>query len=127
MLRKCAEYDYLTACIYKEGAMPFNQNFYGSVGTITTIETVNGGLTINGSRVLTEQSDGKDLSRQLDDLRGAIAGLPGVHEAAKDRALANIDAAKKEALSPKPSGGEIKKQLDGAGAALQSATTTAQN
>jgi len=104
--------------------MPFTQNFYGSIGTQANIENLNGTLTINGTQVLTANSDAKDLARQLKNLVAAVEGLSGADAETKTKAAAEITAAEQEAQSDKPRGDTIKDHLDKASGTLKSAAET---
>jgi hypothetical protein len=101
--------------------MPFTQNFYGSIGAVTNIETLNGALTINGNQVLTANSSAQDLAKQLKDLVTAVQGLPGVDANTKAKVSADIQAAEKEASAESPKGSTIKGHLDKASDTLKSA------
>lgn len=105
--------------------MAFTQNFYGSIGTVVNVETLNGGVAINGQQILTASSTQSDLVAQLEQIRRAIGDTSDLNKASKSTAVARIDAAMREAKAERPKGHQIKAELDGATEALQSATNAA--
>jgi hypothetical protein len=102
--------------------MPFTQNFYSSIGSVTNVETVGGNLTIGGHTVLTSESDGKALAAELAKAKVAVSGLADIKPSAKEEVLREIDAASQKATSDKPEGHAIATHLDSAAEVLTSAT-----
>jgi hypothetical protein len=107
--------------------MPFTQNFYGFVGSVANVETVNGNFIVNGRELLTPRSGPKELALQISDIRSAVAANLDLEHSTKNTAVASIDLALTESQAQKPHGPTLKQHLDEAAATLQSAGSAVRN